>query len=301
MRRVLVTGAGSYIGGAVRKRMLEEPEAFFVEAASVRDGAWRGIDFSAFDSVVHVAGIAHRKAGEVSDGLYYEVNRDLAVDVACAAKGAGVSQFVLMSSMSVYGDSRPALDRSPIILETEPSPTTTYGKSKLEAEEGLRALESGSFRVAILRPPMVYGPGCKGNFPTLARLADKLPVFPDVDNLKSMIYIGNLTELVALVVANGASGTYLPQDAEPYRTSEVVRALARAQGGEMRIIRALNPLVRLLDERSASCRKAFGTLYYDLEASECGLDYRRYSFEEAVEISFDDDMKQFEKLKTLHK
>lgn len=282
MKRVLITGAGSYIGGAVRERMLEEPEAFFVEAASVRDGKWRDIDFSAFDSVVHVAGIAHVSTDPSMEGLYYEVNRDLALDVARAAKDEGVSQFVFASSIIVYGDSRPAASRAPIGPGTEPAPSGFYGKSKLEAEEGLRALESASFKVAVLRLPMVYGPGCKGNFPALAKMARALPVFPEANNLRSTLFVGNAAELVALVVGSGSGGLFLPQDCEPRSTCDIVRALAEAQGRSVRPSKALGRLAAGPLAAIPACRKAFGTLYYAPEASECGLDYRRYSAEEAA-------------------
>lgn len=176
MKRVLITGAGSYVGGWVRKRLEQEPERFYVEELDVQDDAWKSFDFSGFDSVFHVAGIAHVSTDPSMEGLYYQVNRDLAVEVGKRAKAAGVRQLVFMSSSIVYGDSS-SRDEGPITRETPANPANFYGRSKLEAEEGLHRLADDQFNVAILRCPMIYGPGCKGNFPTLAKIARKLPVF----------------------------------------------------------------------------------------------------------------------------
>lgn len=176
MKRVLITGAGSYVGGWVRRRLEQEPERFYVEELDVQDDAWKSFDFSSFDSVFHVAGIAHVSTDPSMEGLYYQVNRDLAVEVGKRAKASGVSQLVFMSSSIVYGDSS-SRDEGPITRETPANPANFYGRSKLEAEEGLQRLADDQFNVAILRCPMIYGPGCRGNFPTLAKIARKLPIF----------------------------------------------------------------------------------------------------------------------------
>lgn len=281
-KRVLITGSGSYVGGWVRRRLESEPDRFEVEELSVRGDAWRGFDFSRFDSVFHVAGIAHVSADPKMEPEYMRVNRDLAVEVGRRAKEAGAGQFVFMSSAIVYGDgSRGAGE--PITARTEPRPANFYGRSKLEAEEGLRALESPAFRVAVLRCPMVYGPGCeRGNFPSLVRLARKAPVFPDVENRRSMIYVKNLAELVAQLISRGGSGIFLPQNAEYSRTSELVRLIAREFGREVVLTKAFDPLLGTILSGVPQVRKAFGSLYYSQEASEFGFGYRLYDLEGSI-------------------
>src|SRR5690606_7124221 len=118
--------------------------------------------------VIHVAGIAHVKETKENADLYYKVNRDLAFEVAKKAKNEGVKQFIFLSSMSVYG-----IETGIIKINTPTNPKTNYGRSKLEAEELISSIESDSFKVAILRPPMIYGKGCKGNYIRLANLAIK--------------------------------------------------------------------------------------------------------------------------------
>ena len=229
-----------------------------------------------------MAGIAHVSADPKMEPEYMRVNRDLAVEVGERAKAAGVGQFIFMSSAIVYGDgSRGAGEL--ITAQTEPKPANFYGRSKLEAEKGLRALESPAFRVAVLRCPMVYGPGCeRGNFPSLVRLARKAPVFPDVENRRSMIYVKNLAELVAQLISRGGSGTFLPQNAEYSRTSELVRLIARESGRKVALTKAFNPLLGTVLSGVPQVRKAFGSLCYSQEASDLGFDYRPYDLEGSI-------------------
>lgn len=281
MKRVLITGAGSYVGGWVRRRLEQEPERFYVEELDVQDDAWKSFDFSSFDSVFHVAGIAHVSTDPSMEGLYYQVNRDLAVEVGERAKAAGVSQLVFMSSSIVYGDSSNR-DEGPITREIPANPANFYGRSKLEAEEGLQRLADDQFNVAILRCPMIYGPGCKGNFPTLAKIARKLPIFPEVRNKRSVLYVENLAEFVAQVVDRGLSGMFWPQNADYMSTSEAVRLLGEAQGSSVRMTRVLSPFASLALRFTEAGRKAFGSLYYDMAISDYGFDYRVFGFEESI-------------------
>lgn len=281
MKRVLITGAGSYVGSWVRRRLEREPEKFVVSELDVQDDAWRSFDFAGWDAVFHVAGIAHVSTDPSMEALYYKVNRDLAIEVGERAKKVGVGQLIFMSSSIVYGDST-AGDRGPITRETPANPANFYGKSKLEAEEGLEALADECFGVAILRCPMIYGPGCRGNFPTLAKLARRLPVFPRVNNRRSVLYVENLAEFVAQVIEHDLSGMFWPQNAEYMSTSEAVRLLGEAQGSPVRVTWLLSPLAALALHTTNAGRKAFGSLYYDQGMSECGCDYRTFGFEDSV-------------------
>ena len=115
----------------------------------------------------------------------------MAEEVAKKAKKSGVKQFIYMSSMSVYGDSAPIGERKVVSKNDKLTPSNVYGDSKLQAEIKLDKLADKKFKVVLLRPPMIYGANCKGNYQTLRKIALKVPVFPKVKNSRSMIYIKN--------------------------------------------------------------------------------------------------------------
>lgn len=223
MKKILITGAGSYIGTSFEKYMKQWPDKYQVDTVDMIGDGWMKYDFSGYDTVYHVAGIAHSDNGKISKEkakLYYEVNTKLTIRTAMKAKKSGVKQFIFMSSAIVYGDSAPIGKKRIITKDTPVSPANCYGDSKVRAEKGLRKLEDDSFKVVILRPPMIYGKGSKGNYPLMSKLAQKMPVFPYVDNCRSMLYIENLMEFVRLMIENEEHGTFWPQNAEYSNTVE---------------------------------------------------------------------------------
>lgn len=255
MKRILVTGVGSYIGQSLIKYLNQWPKQYQVEGVTTHDGAWKETDFSQYDVVYHTAGIAHRKETKENTHLYYEVNRDLTIAVAGKAKMQGVKQFIFLSSISVYG-----LDTGVINEATPLNPRTHYGKSKLEAEQKLQQLADETFNITILRPPMVYGKNCKGNFQKLVRLVEILPIFPRCNNQRSMIYIDNLSEFVRVCIDKELSGVFFPQNKEYVCTDELVRMIARQKNKPMIISSVLGVIVKFLQPFSSRLRKAFGSL-----------------------------------------
>lgn len=288
MKKILVTGVNSYIGNSLIGYLREFPEEYDVEGISCRNGAWKEKDFSGFDCVFHVAGIAHADSGKITEerkAAYYAVNRDLTVELARKAKAEGVSQFIFMSSAIVYGDSAPLGKRKLITADTVPSPAGAYGDSKLQAEQGILPLSCESFRVVILRPPMIYGRNSKGNYPVLSRLACRLPVFPDVDNQRSMLYVGNLVEFIRLMIKNEESGIFWPQNAEYSNTSDVVRMIAAVHGKKIKLIPGLSGILGLLALATPLVNKAFGSLAYDRSLSEYKEPYCRFTLPESVRLT----------------
>ena len=241
MKKILITGANSYIGTSFEKYIKENyPGDYVVDTVDMIDGTWREMDFSGYDSVFHVAGIAHSDNGKISaekEKLYYAVNTDLTVETAKKAKADGVKQFVFMSSAIVYGESAPIGKTKVITKDTPVSPANCYGDSKVQAENGIRPLNDDSFNIVILRPPMIYGKGSKGNYPLLAKIALKTPAFPYVKNERSMLYIENLCEFVRLMVENEEPGTFWPQNAEYSNTSELVKMIASAHGKKVCLVK----------------------------------------------------------------
>ena len=278
MKSILITGKNSYIGTSLENWLMREPDKYKVDTVSTRDDAWKKKDFSQFDVVFHVAGIAHIKETKENQDLYYKVNRDLAYEIAQKAKQDGVGQFIFLSSMSVYGIENGVIDKN-----TPLKPNSAYGKSKLEAEELIKELQDDMFTVATLRPPMVYGKGCKGNYPRLARLALKTPIFPKVDNKRSMIYIDNLSEFVKQLIDNRSSGLFFPQNAEYVNTSEMVSLIAEAHGKKIVMTKLFNPLLRILN--ISTVNKVFGDLVYDMCISEYESDYIVFGFGETIKLT----------------
>ena len=279
MKRILVTGVGSYIGQSLIKYLNQWPKQYQVDGVTTHDGAWKETDFSQYDVVYHTAGIAHRKETKENAHLYYEINRNLAVEIAKKAKEQGIKQFIFLSSISVYG-----LDTGVINEETPIKPRTHYGKSKLEAEQKLQQLANETFNITILRPPMVYGKNCKGNFQKLVRQVEIFPIFPRCNNRRSMIYIDNLSEFVRVCIDKELSGMFFPQNKEYVCTDELVLMIARKKNKPMIISSVLGVVVKLLQPFSNTLRKAFGSLIIETENSKKVLP-RQISFEESIKSS----------------
>ena len=258
MKKILISGAGSYIGTSLAGFLAQWPRDYQVDTLDVIGEGWKSADITGYDAVFHVAGIAHQKETEENRHLYFEVNRDLAVAMAQKAKDAGIPQFIFMSTMSVYG-----MESGVITPDTRPQPRNSYGLSKWEAEEAMGALVCDTFRVAVLRPPMVYGKNCRGNFQTMKKLVEKSPVFPAVKNQRSMISIDNLCSFVRMAVDEGLSGTFFPQNREPVSTTAMARIMADVLGRNVWFSRLAGIAVQVLASFYPTARKAFSSLTYE--------------------------------------
>lgn len=285
MKKILIAGVGSYIGTWVESHLKKWPERYQVDTVDMIGDGWRSLSFSGYDAIFHVAGIVHQaqsKKDPAQAELYDRVNARLPVEVAQKAKAEGVKQFVFMSSASVYGLNAPVGKVAMITKDTPLRPEDNYGISKAKAEEGLRTLAGEEFRIAILRPPMIYGKGCKGNYQTLAKLAKKLPIFPDVKNQRSMLYIENLAEFVRLVIDDEAEGIFCPQNKEYVCTSDMVNRIARANGKGIGLVKGVTWALKLLCPFTDLADKAFGSLCYDFELSDYPKDYCLKGLQESI-------------------
>lgn len=276
-KKILITGKDSYLGTSLEKWLQQWPADYVVETIDMIGDEWRNSSFTVYDVIFHVAGIAHVKEIKENKGLYYKVNRDLAYETARKAKGEGIRQFVLLSSMSVYG-----IENGMITKNSPLNPKTNYGKSKLEAEQLIRPLEDDTFRVAILRPPMVYGKNCKGNYSRLAGFAVKMPVFPNMDNKRSMIYINNLCEFVRLLIDDCSSGLFFPQNKEYVKTSEIVKLIAEVHEKRIRLTKVFNPVLKVMGLKIGIVNKVFGNLVYEQSLSEYKENYRIRNLRESI-------------------
>ena len=285
LKNILITGTGSFVGTTVQRHLETFPDKYKVTAVGTKNGEWKELDFSQFNVVYHVAGLAHSDVGKVSEEtkkLYYAVNCDLAVDVAKKAKTEGVKQFIFMSSAIVYGDSAPIGEEKMIGRDTPYQPANFYGDSKVQAEKGLLPLQDEKFKVVILRCPMIYGKEGKGNFPILEKMAQKMTLFPKVDNKRSMLYVGNLAEFVRLMIENEESGVFWPCNREWSNTSELVRMIADAHGKRVRLIPGFGWVLKGLSHVTGYVNKAFGNLAYEEGLGDYKAEYRLYTLEASI-------------------
>ncbi|SHE82054.1 NAD-dependent epimerase/dehydratase family protein [Caloramator proteoclasticus] len=282
MKKILITGANSYIGTSFEKWVSQWPDKYIVDTLDMKDPKWKEYDFSKYDVVFHVAGIAHVSIDPKMEELYYKVNRDLTIETAKKAKAEGVKQFIFMSSIIVYGDSSHINHKRVIDKNTVPTPSNFYGKSKLQAEEGILPLQDDNFNVVVIRPPMIFGKGSKGNYPKLSKVAQKLPIFPDIKNERSMLHIDNLCEFIRLMIDNNEKGIFYPQNKEYVGTSQLVKLIAEAHGKKVMLTKAFNPLLKLMGKKVGIINKVFGNLVYEKSMSEYKVEYRIRDLKEAV-------------------
>lgn len=283
MKRILITGKGSYIGTHFRDELLKHPEKYEVEELEMRNDEWRNHDFSSYDVVYHVAGLAHSTPDESQRELYYRVNTELAYETAKKAKEEGVKQFIFMSSIIVYGSRKIGEDRV-ITKETPLTPDNFYGDSKKQAEIKIRPLEDDNFKVVIVRPPMIYGPNSKGNYPLMSKFARKTPLFSTLKNQRSMLYLGNLIEFIRLMIDNEESGIYLPQNRDYVSSVEMIKEIAKIHNHTIWFTGIFNPFIKLFNKQTY-INKVFGNLTIDKELSKYKEDYNKYSFEESIQLT----------------
>ena len=282
MKKILILGANSYIGTSFENYMQQKyPDDYEIHTTSLHGDAWRQEDWSGYDSILNVTGKAHADIAQLSEAQkqeYYTVNCDLAVEAAKKAIEDGAMQYIYFSSIIVYGDSSNSRKPVRITAQTPPHPSNFYGDSKWQAEQKLqelfRAAEKTTrhTRLVLLRLPMIYGPGCKGNYKILVKMSQKLPLFPTYHNERSVLHIDHLTEYLRNLVDSGTDGLYLPQDDTCRSTPDMVFELAEAAGRRMCHAAWMNPFVRLAfylpGKPGRLARKAFGTLVIDHELSK---------------------------------
>lgn len=280
MLNILITGSSGYIASSLFRLLEKYPERYRAEMMEMRSGSWRDRNLSQFDVIVHAAGIVHIKQTKKNIRDFYDINRDMTAELAEKAKAEGVRHFIFLSSMGVYG-----MISGQITRDTPLNPKNAYSKSKLAAENILRILEDEHFSVAILRPPMVYGENCPGNYAKLKKWAVRLPFFPDIDNARSMLYIGNLCESIRLLAESGARGIFFPQDSRYIRTTEMFRIAAQSGGKKLRLTKIFNPAIRLAVKILPIFAKIFGNLTYDMEMSHIPEKYAATENDKALCLS----------------
>lgn len=277
MHNVLIIGKESYIGEALYNWLKKLPELYYVEIISPLNNEWKKANFSMFDTVIDLAGIAHiNKITKKMKPLFYQVNKDLTIEIGKYAKKQGVKHFVYFSSMNVYGD-----NCEKVTNKNAEHPTSFYGDSKLQGEIGLSSLEDDNFVIAYIRPPFVYGKGCKGNYQIISKIAKKTPVFPTYKNKKSMIYIDNLCEFIRLIIDDRVGGIFTPQNKDLVSTSDLVKEIAKTNRHKIFFTGIFNFIIPWGMKWNRNIKKAFVNDYYELSLSDdyhfkyCIVDFKK--------------------------
>ncbi|WP_214849812.1 NAD-dependent epimerase/dehydratase family protein [Exiguobacterium sp. s138] len=283
MKKVLVTGKKGYIGCKFKEWIKSNNKDIELDYISLRSEAWRDVDFTKYDSILHLAGIAHVSNDKKLTNEYYKINRDLSYEVAKKAKKDQVKHFIFMSSVIVYGDCRN--NHGQINKSTVPKPSSDYGKSKLEAENLILQLRDNEFNISIVRPPMVYGKESKGNYNKLSTLAKKTPIFPQIQNKKSMIYIENLCDFIYYILDGKIDGHFHPQNKEIIGTSFLVKEIAKSNKRNILFLDGLNKIINYLSHKYSYINKIFGDLYYEQKMSNYDYEYNKISFSESIKIT----------------
>ena len=289
MKKILITGANSYVGTSVEKYLKQWPDNYKLDTIDMRNGEWRKKSFADYDTVFHVAGIVHSDTEKLTEEKrlrYRRINTNLAIETARKAEREGVKQFIFMSSSVVYGETPKIGENRIITKETVPHPNNCYGESKLRAEEGILKIEKDSgnsdFKVVILRSPVIYGKNSKGNYPTLSKIAGISRFFPYVDNCRSMLYIENLAELIRLIILNEERGVFFPQNKEYTNTSKLVKEIREVKGKKTNLVRGFTWLLKFMNIFSKKISKAFGSWHYMQDMSIYKQEYRLVDFKESI-------------------
>ena len=276
-KRILITGASGFVGGALTRSLLERGvqvrmtgraralglEGLGAEWFAMPDLS-REVDWfpalEGMDGVVHLAGLAHRAGSLVpaDQALYDQVNHQATRSLARALRGhPSVRRFAFISTIRVHGDP----ERLPVSRDSPLAPATPYDRSKADAEAAVREwLGAETWPWAILRPALVYGPGNRGNMALLEGLLRRgIPVPAGRhENRRSFVYLGNLVSAIEkfMLTPDPPSGrTWIVADGQVISTERLVRAMAEAMGLRARVVRFPRPVLCLAARAGDLCRR----------------------------------------------
>ncbi len=285
--KVLIVGKNSYIARRTGQWFMKKSPDVAVDYISVRDDGWKNHDFSVYDAIVYAAAIVHHK-DYIPEETYDMVNAQQPYELAQLAKAAGVTQFVFLSTMGVYGQDKKLPHGNIVDANTPLTPCSFYGSSKLKGEKLLQSLDDGTFHVSVVRPANVYGKDCKGNYISgFAKIVRLLPLLPNAfaSSKQGMVYVDHLAELCWLVANSDRSGVYPAQDQAAVSSFEIMCAMADCICPRKKSVHCdwlFKPFAGL-----SIVNKLFGGISYDEEYAKCDLgDYQFTDFATAIKECF---------------
>lgn len=282
MTKLFITGASGFIGSYFINAYQDK---YSIQTFSFLHDEIESLHVKGVDAVLHLSALVHQMDG-ASDEEYERVNVAQTLYLAQKAKASGVKQFVFMSTIAVHGEDRKAIDEN-----TACAPVSPYGKSKLSAEQELLKLEDEHFKIAIIRPPMVYGKNAPGNIQSLTRLIQKFPILPlgGIQNRRSFVYVGNLCHLVSEVLLQQKSGIFLCADDVPLSTTRLCELIAQGLGKKVWLVKLPFFETAVKKLKPAIYQRLYGNLEVDNTATKSTLRLKNpYSTEEGVELMLRD-------------
>lgn len=261
MKQVLVTGESSYIGISFKKWAKENNKDIEINFISLKNNNWMHRDFRKYDVVLHLAGLVHKKEKQNSYEEYNKINYELTKNFFEVCRSNSVDQFIFMSTFSVYGKEGNLDEINVINKKTIENPTTFYGKSKLKAEKYLISNKKDT-KLSIVRPPMVYGEGCTGNYKTLKKISLLSPIFPYIENKRSVVNINKLCFEIFNIINEKKDGIFIVQDENYMNTSLEVKKIAEISGKKIYLSRFLGRLLIKVGKNNKTINKVFGSLIY---------------------------------------
>lgn len=277
--KVLILGKNSFIGKSFERHSRFKP----CDKVSLKTSRLDSLNFSGYEAVLHLPALVHQSTN-IPYERYHEINTELAYNSALKAKQEGVKHFVFLSTIRVYGGYTPG--GSVWSEQTPPKPIDNYGKSKLYAEKKLKSLVDENFHVTILRIPMVYGSGNRGNINKMIEFMDKYHIAPflNIHNERNILYVKNLVDFIDQVILQNKQGVFLVTDPKSVSTTEIANSISTHI--DKRLVHFSIPgflrlILKLL--RPFIYYKIFGDLHLDSTKAYKEVDFNpRYSFEQGM-------------------
>ncbi len=308
----LLTGATGFIGGAVLQKLppkntkvlgREKPKsevATFIKSSIEDLGNNLSTTFTGVDVVIHCAARVHVMSDESLDPLlsFREVNTAGTLNLARQASGAGVRRFIFISSIKVNGESTNNSIR--FSARDKHKPEDPYGISKAEAEEGLIEIaEETGMEVVIIRAPLVYGPGVKGNFLNLLKLSKRpIPLpFGLINNKRSMVYLDNLVDLIVTCIDHpkAANRIFLVSDSDDLSLVRLLTLIRKAMNKSPLLLPVPMGLFRFVGRclgKAEVVDRLIGDLQVDSSDTKKYLGWSvPYTVEQGIQSTVDDFVK----------
>ena len=277
MKKLLITGSSGFIGSYFVNKYNDK---YQIQKYSFLKDNINTLDYHNLNTVIHLSALVHQMGG-ASKEEYERVNVTQTLSLAHKAKESGVKHFVFMSSVKVYGEETDIAYREDSLCK----PEDEYGRSKLKAEIELQKLEDSIFKVSIIRTPIVYGYGVKANIKNLINLVEKVSILPfgGIENRRSMVYIGNLCNLIDVVIDKKISGIFLASDDKAISTTRLIELIAKELNRKIYLVKVpfFETLLKVV--KPDFHKRLYGSLEVDNNKTKEILDFKNlYTVEEGV-------------------